>query len=141
MASAPDGWKSATAGLQRLVARYPEYYEYRLSLGKLYSYKAKSRTAGIKLLEAVPGDAARAALRQALIWDGSKPANKAALQAYLAKTPDAEVQKILDNLPKVQVSPAGATTAAELRGYELLSAGKLDEAQARLEQVLQESPR
>src|ERR1035437_3670844 len=32
-------------------------------------------------------------------------------------------------------------TAGELRGYELLSAGKLDEAQARLEQVLQESPR
>jgi tetratricopeptide (TPR) repeat protein len=141
MASAPDGWKPATAGLQSLVSHYPDYYEYRLSLGKLYSYKAESRAAGIRMLEAVPGDAARAALRQALIWDGSKPANKPALQAYLAKTPDAELQKFLDNMPKAQVSAAGAMTAAEQRGYELLNAGKLDEAQAKLEQALQDSPR
>jgi uncharacterized protein HemY len=141
MASAPDGWKPATAGLQSLVSHYPDYYEYRLSLGKLYSYKAESRAAGIRMLEAVPGDAARAALRQALIWDGSKPANKPALQAYLAKTPDAELQKFLDNMPKAQVSAAGAMTAAEQRGYDLLNAGKLDEAQAKLEQALQDSPR
>lgn len=141
MASAPDGWKSATAGLQRLVARYPGYYEYRLSLGKLYSYKAESRAAGIRILEAVPGDAARAALRQALIWDGSKPANKAPLQAYLANAPDAEIQKILTGMPKFQPSAAGAMTAAEQHGYDLLNAGKLDVAQTRLEQVLQDSPR
>ncbi len=141
MASAPNGWKPATAGLQRLAARFPESFEYRLSLGKLYSYKAESRAAGIKLLEAIPGDAARAALRQALIWDGSKPANKAALQAYLAKTPDAEIQKILTDMPKFQPAVAGAMTAAEQHGYELLNAGKLEEAQAALEQVLQESPR
>jgi uncharacterized protein HemY len=141
MASAPDGWKPATAGLQSLIRRYPEDYEYRLSLGKLYSYKAESRAAGIKMLEDVPGDAAHAALRQALIWDGSKPANKAALHAYLAKTPDAELQKFLDNMPKAQVSAAGAMTAAEKHGYDLLNAGKLDEAQASLEQILQDSPR
>jgi uncharacterized protein HemY len=141
MASAPDGWKPATAGLQSLVSHYPGDYEYRLSLGKLYSYKAESRAAGIKMLEGIPGDAARAALRQALIWDGSKPANKTSLQAYLAKTPDAELQKFLDNIPKAQVSAAGAMTAAEKHGYDLLNAGKLDEAQATLEQILQDSPR
>ncbi len=141
MASAPDGWKPATAGLQKLAARYPESYEYRLSLGKLYSYKAESRAAGIKMLEGVPGDAARAALRQALIWDGSKPANKPALQAYLAKNPDAELQKLLTDMPKFQASVAGSMTAAEQHGYDLLNAGKLDEAQTRLEQVLRDSPR
>ena len=141
MASTPDGVKPAAAGLQRLIGRYPDHYEYRLSLGKLYSYKPETRAAGIKMLEGVPGDAARAALRQALVWDGSKPANKAALQAYLAKTPDAEIQRILDDMPKFQPAPGGAMTAAEQRGYELLNAGKLDEAQARLEQVLQDSPR
>jgi len=141
MASAPDGWKPATAGLQRLIGKYPEYFEYRLSLGKLFTYKAETRAAGIKLLEAVPGDAARSALRQALSWDGSKLANKASLQAYLAKTPDAELQKFLDNMPKYQPAAAGAMTAAEQHGFDLLNAGKLDEAQARLEQIVQDSPR
>jgi predicted Zn-dependent protease len=141
MASAPDGWRPATAGLQKFAARYPESYEYRLSLGKLYSYKAENRAAGIRILEGVPGDAARAALRQALIWDGAKPANKAALQAYIAKTPDAELQRLLAGMPKFQASPSGAMTAAEQQGYDLLNAGKLDEAQKKLEGILQDSPR
>jgi tetratricopeptide (TPR) repeat protein len=141
MAAAPNGMKPAMAGLQKMISRYPGAPEYKVALGRLYTYEAQTRGVGIKMLEALPGDAARAALRQALIWDGPKPANRAAIQAYIAKTPDAELQRLLGEVPKNAPISGPAMSAAESHAYELLNAGKLDEAQARLEEVLQNSPR
>src|SRR5689334_19820921 len=73
-AATPGGWNDATAALRRLTAKYPGAPDYTLALGKLLTYRPKTRAEGMQLLEGIKSDAvtvnkARAAWRQALLWD------------------------------------------------------------------------
>ena len=54
-AATADGWEEATAALDRLLKKYPGSSEYALSLGRLLTYRPKTRLQGIQMLESVKG--------------------------------------------------------------------------------------
>jgi len=142
MASTPNGWEAATAGMSRLVARYPESVEYQFTLARLYTYRPKTRAEGIKMLQAIPTDSPFAlrvqpALRQALLWDGPLAANAAAIRAYVARHPDSEVEALLAKMPKAE--PARVVpvqSPMEASGYAALKAGNLKGAAEHFEAAL-----
>jgi len=146
LASTPDGLRPATAGLQKLVERFPESAQYRLALGRLWSYRPETRAGGIKLLEGVAGpgpggEEARLAWRQALVWDGPKPANRASMTSYVARYQDPDVERMLRQTPAAEPVRAVQMSAAEQSGFALMNAGKLEEAQTAFEEILKNSPR
>lgn len=146
LASAPNGWASAVAGLQKLVNRYPDAPQYKLSLGRLSTYRPETRANGLKMLESIAGPGqygqqALAAWRQALIWDGPRYANRTSMKNYLAKAPDAEIQKLYNATPATEPPKVAVVSPEEQRGFEALNAGRIDEAQQRFEAALKQSPR
>ncbi len=102
-AATPGGWEHATAGLQDLSKKYPDDQDYRLALGRLYTYRPQTRERGIQLLESIPATSAQAAKareawRQALVWQGAHPASAASYRSFLARYPDPELQKMLSEM-------------------------------------------
>ncbi|HUE01763.1 MAG TPA: tetratricopeptide repeat protein, partial [Bryobacteraceae bacterium] len=148
-AATPGGWEAATAGLQHLATTYPEDQEYRLALGRLYTYRPQTRDRGIQLLESIPqsgalANKARQAWRQALVWDGAHPASAAFYRSFLARYKDPELQQMLSEI-KV---PAAATVEnkvdlsrgrEEKLGYAALNADRLPEAEGHFQAALKES--
>lgn len=146
LAATPDGWRAGTAGLRRLHNESPSSRPYRLALGRLLTYRPETRAEGIRLLQStvdatLTGQQARAAWRQALVWDGPKPANRDSLRAFLAARPDPEIQKLLEGLPAVEPARPALMAADEIRGYDHLREGRLDQARAQFEKVLEGTPR
>jgi Tfp pilus assembly protein PilF len=145
LAAAPNGWQSAVAGLQTFIDRYPDSAEYRLSLGRILTYRPQSRQAGMKMLESVRGNSllegkARQAWRQALLWEGATPGNAASLRAYLSRHPEPELQKMLAEASQPEPPKAPAQSKDEQLAYESLNAGNDREAQQRFEAILKTSP-
>ncbi len=129
--------------------RYPEDQEYRLALGRLYTYRPQTRDRGIQLLESIPessalANQARQAWRQALVWDGAHPASAPFYRSFLARYKDPELQQMLSEM-KV---PAAATVEnkadlsrgrEEKLGYAALNADRLPEAEGHFQAALKES--
>jgi len=150
-AATPGGWEPATAGLQDLTKKYPQDQDYRLALGKLYTYRPQTRDRGIRLLESIPGNSAQAnqarqAWRQALLWEGAHPASAPSYRSYLARYPDPELQRMLGEM-KVP-APESADSKLDLLhgreeklGYAALNGNRLPEAQEHFETALKESPK
>jgi cellulose synthase operon protein C len=149
-AASAGGWEEATAGLDRLLKRYPGSSEYALSLGRLLTYRPKNRLQGIQMLESVKGDAAtmskaRAAWRQALVWDAGNPSSLPSLRTYLSRYPDSELAKLLNG--KERSAPAGESPVRRVgnlrqgQAYQALSAGNLKEAEQAFTAILKSSPR
>jgi tetratricopeptide (TPR) repeat protein len=138
----------AIVGLERLLRAEPNQLDYTLALGRLCTYQPQTRARGIRLLQSIPatgvhGEKARAAIRQALVWENGSPASLAPLREYLAQTPDAE-------LTRLATTAASATSAApralsqspqEALGYTALNAGDAPAAVAYFEKALRETPR
>lgn len=146
LAATPDGWRAGAAGLRKLHGESPASRPYRLSLGRLLTYRPETRAEGIRLLQTttdatLTGQQARAAWRQALLWDGPKPANRDSLRAFLAARPDPEIQKILEGLPAGETARPALMAADEVRGYDLLREGRFDQARDQFEKVLEGTPR
>jgi tetratricopeptide (TPR) repeat protein len=146
LASTPGGWEAATAGLEKLMQKYPQAGEYRLSLGTLQTYRPATRLEGMKLLESVRGNSllenkARQAWRQALLWEGQNPNVLPSLKAYLGRYPDPELQKVEAGLPHVEANSATTRSKDENAGYGALQAGNVKEAEARFEAALREKPK
>ena len=101
---------------------------YRLWLARLLTYEPATRKEGLRLLESIrdPGavDQARAAWRQALLWEKDNPDVQASLEAYTRRYPDRELQNSLD----------------EQHGFRALRERDLATAQARFEDVLRQTP-
>lgn len=148
-ASVPGGWETATAGLQKMMAAYPAVEDYKLSLGKLWTYRPSTRLAGMRLLESIKGGSdaiskARQAWRQALIWEGSNPAVLPSARAYLSRHPDVELGRLFEG-----VAPAASAAAhagpvrsnAEHQAYAALKANKVKDAETLFETALQQSPK
>jgi tetratricopeptide (TPR) repeat protein len=148
-ASVPGGWESATAGLQKLMDLYPAVEDYKLALGKLWTYRPPTRMAGMRLLESIKGGSdainrARQAWRQALIWEGANPQVLPSARAYLAKHPDPELSKMFDGLTpaasaSAQSGPVRST--AEHQGYAELKANKVKDAEVLFETALKQNPK
>ncbi len=147
-AATPNGWEPAIHGLEKLAARYPAAEEYQLSVGRLMTYRPESRLQGMKILEGVPRTSAvaaqaRDAWRQALIWDGAKPSNRPLISAYLARYPDAELQKIAEKISTTEAPAATGLvrTKEEQLAFDALNAKDLELAAKRFQEILGTSPR
>lgn len=156
LASTATGWEAATAGLARFASRYPQATEYQFSLARLYTYRPKSRSEGIRMLLAVPAESpfaakARLAVRQALLWEGPSATNVASLKAYLSRNADSELEGLLAKASKnadsvVAPSKTSASLASvqaggfEQAGYEALKAGRFANAADQFEMALQSNP-
>jgi tetratricopeptide (TPR) repeat protein len=150
-AATPGGWQDATAGLMRLVQMYPDTEEYRLALGKLLTYRERSRAQGLELLESIKNrselvESARQAWRQALLWDSGNAGSAGSLTSYLARYPDPELATI-QSREKKEPSPSAEKTpgkplpsAEEGLGYKALGAGKLGDAEQHFTAALKSSP-
>jgi tetratricopeptide (TPR) repeat protein len=150
-AATPGGWERATAGLRTLLVKNPDNFAYRLSLGKLLTYRPGSRLAGIEVLENVKDGGlyekqAQTAWRQALIWENGSWASVASLRKYLAHAQDPELDALLKRAEKQGPPAKGGAAVAEggkdlQLGYVALNANRLDEAAARFQAVLKVAPK
>ena len=146
-ASTADGYSPAMAGLRRLTQQFPNDMQYRLSLGRLLTYRPGLRMEGLRLLASIPASSAEAASarqawRDALVWEGSNPAVLPSLREYLKRYPDPELAA---NLKKAEQTQTGTATVARSReeqlGYEALNANNLKEAEAQFKAVLRRDPK
>jgi tetratricopeptide (TPR) repeat protein len=141
---APGGKETAIAAMRALAARNPGDTRFIVELGVMLTYDAKTRAEGIRILEVHPKDSnAQTALRQALIWDSANPASAAELREYLKEHPqDTELAGHLkENESKLaQMNSGIARTPAERAAFAALNAHKLEEAQARFTEILQQEP-
>lgn len=145
LASTPGGWEKATAGFEELVRKHPESPEYKLSLGRLYTYRPAARPKGLSLLQAVAGEPtvaplAQQAWRQALLWENGNARSDASLRAYLAKYPDPDLDKLV-KAPKP--SPAQDLTAGVdvQQAYAAMKRDDLSEAENRFTEALKVAPK
>jgi tetratricopeptide (TPR) repeat protein len=149
-AATPDGYDHAVAGIRKMSERFPNDQQYRLSYGRLLTYRPDTRAEGIRVLAAIPansmvGDAARKAWRQALVWDGTSGSNQPLLREYLARYPDPELQSYLSKSVSDATAAAATSTPSqgieEKRGYDALNAGNLPVAEANFQEALKRNPK
>ncbi len=145
-AATPGGWPNAVNGLRRLAARFPDAPAYKLSLGRLLTYRPETRLEGAELLRAVAADSesarpARSAWRQALVWEGPSARAIPALEAYLAGGSDPEMQQLLEQSRSARPAAVDSSGAVVARGYEALDADRLEDAERSFQEALRASPR
>ena len=120
--------EKAVAQLRDRVSRDPANELYRLWLARILTYDPKTRMEGFRLLESIHDagaiEPARAAWRQALIWEKGNPAALASLEAYVQRYPDRELQ---DGL-------------LEQYGFKALREKDLTTAQAKFEDLTRRHP-
>jgi tetratricopeptide (TPR) repeat protein len=141
-AASTDGRAKAIAQLRQVCARNPNNEISRLWLALVLTYDAKTRMEGFRLLESIqdPGavEQARAPWRQALLWEKENPAAQAALDAYLRRYPDPELQNSLTSLREKQEH--AQDEANKEHGFQALQSKDLATAEARFQEVLRRSP-
>lgn len=140
LAATSAGMSAAIAGLKDMVTKYPTVPEYRCSLGKLLTYTPATREAGVELLAQVSGSSraiieARAAWRQALLWEKENAAFAPSVQLYLARHPDPELAADTQGM-REHSADHPAISAAQLAsdrklqsGYTALKVGNLASAE------------
>jgi tetratricopeptide (TPR) repeat protein len=141
-AASTDGRAKAIAQLRHICARNPNNEIIRLWLALVLTYDANTRMEGFRLLESIqdPGavEQARAPWRQALLWEKENPAAQAALDAYLRRYPDPELQNSLTSLREKQEH--AQEEANKEHGFQALQSKDLATAEARFQEVLRRSP-
>ncbi len=139
-----NGKEQAIAAMRALAQRNPGDPRFAVELGTMLTYEGRTREEGMKILQAHPQDPnARAALRQALIWNSANPASAAQLRQYLKEHPqDVEIAGHLkeDEQKLAQMNSGIARTPEERAAFAALNAHHLDDAQARFMALLQKDP-
>src|ERR1035437_5053421 len=140
----PLGKETAVAAMRALAARNPGDTRVAIELGGMLTYDSKTRPEGIKILKELPKDSiAQAALRQGLVWGSANPSSSEELRLFLRDHPqDVEIAKALrENESKLaQMNSGIARTPAERAAFAALNAHRLDEAQTRFTEILQQEP-
>jgi tetratricopeptide (TPR) repeat protein len=149
-ASTPGGWKDGVAAIEQLAKKYPLSEEYKVSLGRLKTYREASRLEGMQILSTIKGESqlvgkARAAWRQALIWAAGSPESLPLLESYLARYPDPEVQKLMVHGGKTNEvaalhGPLPMDNTESTLAYNFLNAQKVDEAEKHFQIALRTTP-
>ena len=131
--SSSEAFRQALDGLNQAADRWPGDMTFALAAAELQTYREGSRAAGIEALRGlshVPATAtaARAAWRQALLWEGEDAKTRDQITAYLAENPtdptiEAKVKDIQDSVPDDGVID-------RLRAYEAIAAGNTQAAEA-----------
>jgi Tfp pilus assembly protein PilF len=141
-AAVPEELPSAIAGLRSLIEKYPQEPTYKLALGEVMTYKPATRLEGVRMLQAFHGSAAqdaqaRAAWRQALVWDPAGPAATQTGAAYLQRYPDEELAARLKSQEPHPAKPEPpAESPLEGEGYKALAAGDLSGAREKFSALL-----
>ena len=146
LAGTKDGWAKARAGLARMVTVSPHDLQAQLAYAELLTYHEQTRAEGIArlgLLAKIPSMAvlANKVWRQALQW---LPVDKASIpdyQDWLKLHPhDAVIAGLLDKAQHPPRSPADILAAKRSAAFAALQAGKLDDAEAGFQAVLDKAP-
>lgn len=136
----PSGKTEALNSMRALAARNPGDPRFIVTLGRMLTYDAKTRTEGIKILHEHSKDSdAENSLRQALIWDSSNPTSAAELREFLKSHPkDTELaDRLKENEAKLAEMNAGiARTPEEREAFAALNAHHLQEAETRFMAML-----
>ncbi len=138
------GKAEAIAGMRALAERNPGDQRYAVQLGIMLTYDQRTRAEGIRILEAHPADLdAQAGLRQALMWDSANPASAAELREFLKAHP--QDRELADRLRQnefklAQMNSGIARTPQERAAFAALNAHRLDEAEKRFTDLLQQEP-
>ncbi len=139
-----SGKQQAIAGMRTLVDHNPSDPRYSIALGTTLTYDQRTRSEGIRILQAYPSEpTAQSALRQALIWDSANPASASELREYLKSHPgDTELAAALiqDQKKLAQMNSGIARTPAESAAFAALNAGHLDQANQLFAELLQKDP-
>jgi cellulose synthase operon protein C len=139
----PNGKQEALNAMRAGAARNPGDPRFIVTLGRMLTYDARTRSEGIKILREHSDNAdAQNALRQALIWDSANPASAAELKEYLKTHPkDTELQgRLKANEGKLAEMNAGiARTPAEKAAFAALNAHHLADAEARFQAMLDQN--
>lgn len=146
LAGTQGGAEPAIAALKDLAAKYPSVPDYQVAAGRLMTYNASTRQAGVALLATVTGSTAAAskakiAWRQALVWERQNPAFSASVQAYLSRFPDADLESTTSGMRTQAAARALANTPEsreEQAGYSALKAGDLALAERHFQSALKE---
>src|SRR5262252_718111 len=141
-AATASGRSKAIFQLRQVCARNPNNEISRLWLALVLTYDPKTRMEGFRLMESIqdPGAAeqARGPWRQALLWEKENPAALKALDAYLQRYPDPELQPIQAAL-RVKEERA-ISDANKEHGFQALRNKDMGTAQEKFEEVLRRSP-
>lgn len=147
LASTPDGLRPATAGF-RSSWRDSGVGAVSSGIGPFVLEELppghagrRHQTAGRGGGAGAGGEEARLAWRQALVWDGPKPASRTSMTSYVARYQDPDVERMLRQTPAAEPVRAVQMSAAEQSGFALMNAGKMEEAQTAFEEILKNSPR
>jgi tetratricopeptide (TPR) repeat protein len=141
-AASTDGRAKAIAQLRQICSHNPNNEITRLWLAVVLTYDVKTRMEGFRLLESIqdPGavEQARAPWRQALLWEKENPAALPALDAYLHRYPDPDLQNSLTSLREKQEHNLEETNKGY--GFQALQSKDLATAEAKFQEVLRRSP-
>lgn len=143
MAGTPEGWEEATAALEEVSRKNPGAPEYKLSLGRLYTYRPATRLKGLAMLESVTGPSAaqaRPAWRQALVWENGSSRAAESLRAYLGRYPEAELEVLSKKQPPAPVQTAAGGVDVR-RAYQALKNEDAGGAQGLFEEALRKNPK
>jgi Tfp pilus assembly protein PilF len=146
LAGTPDGFAEARDAMERLVERSPNDRRLALSYAQMLTYREGSRAEGVRRLQNLSqapetAASANAALREALVWQGPDPAAAPAIQDYLRSNPnDAALRQQLEAARNPPQGPVDEIGAARVRGFDALNAGRVAEAAAAFQSVLDQNP-
>ncbi len=142
LAATPGGWEQATSALDNALRKNPSAHEYKLSLGRLYTYRPATRMKGIALLETLSGAHARSgqqAWKQALVWEAGSARSAESLGRYLTRYPDAELQA---SSKKARATTEDLVTGEDLRqAYKALKAEDLATADKLFSAAIEKNPK
>ena len=126
-AAVPSSQAHAIAGLRALAQKYPANPSYQLALARVLSYHPATRLEGIHLLSHLQGSAAqneeaRAAWKQAILWDLSAPAAIETGKQYLERFPDPVLSAQLATAAQ-HTTIVRQASPLEGEGYKALAGG------------------
>lgn len=141
--SSPEGFKTASEQLSIVANRWPGDMSFKLALAKLDTYDEGSRVAGIDRLRELShvssvAAGARAAWREALLWQGADSQTRDQLNQFLSENPlDSEIAA---KLKDVESSLPSAGLVSRMLAYEAVAAGHQQEAEHGFLAALQYDP-
>lgn len=140
-AAIPERQAHAVQSLRNIVSAYPANPNYALALAKVLTYNPATRAEGFHMLQQLHGspqvtEEARAAWREALLWDPSNASAQESGAAYLARYPDGELEEKLRTGQQARVRSESDSTPEEAQAYRALQNGDLASATKQFSDLL-----
>lgn len=143
LASTPGGWEQATAAIEEHLKKNPAAQDYKLALGRLYTYRPAARMKGLALLEQASGAYAQQAQqpwKQALAWENGSARAAESTRRYLGRYPDPELEAALKK--SAAATGANVITGEDLRqAYNALKADDVAVAEKLFNAAVEKNPK